>query len=479
MYNNPNGGPFLPSTGRAPPGVASSPKNLGGGGHGGSFAHPANASFSTNGAGPGGSFNHAGPGASPSFQAQQASGSFQVPSNGASFQVPNTAGNNSGSFTGVGSFGHRLPQHTASFTGPPLLTNPAGSPPPHLKGGPAPAPGSFEDVAAANSVTRPLNPGPHFVASTHGSKAECQDQQCAEEECDPQECGDENRAPQDERYLCGLVSRRPLLPFGLVTSTITGATHMVLLQFPILREMCDGACLIRVFFLILYAMTLGCMAYCVYCNAGELKREDHRKAYARLQQASGGTPMSGCAAELEDPPLPKRCHKTWQYTLPIRRYDHYCRWLTNCIGLLNHREFIVMVAGLVMIGVSGALLDFFLVITTAREGRHWLVAFFLALHLAYSVILVSLAGPIFRLHVGFISRNELANEWKRNDFYVITNARTGKRVPVNDLDDDEFNDHFDAFEYDKKRNTFDKDLVSNCWAFWCTPRWTPGQLGEF
>ena len=27
---------------------------------------------------------------------------------------------------------------------------------------------------------------------------------------------------------------------------------------------------------------------------------------------------------------------------PIRRYDHYCRWLTNAVGLLNHREFVAM-----------------------------------------------------------------------------------------------------------------------------------------
>merc|ERR1719510_1109335 len=102
-----------------------------------------------------------------------------------------------------------------------------------------------------------------------------------------------------------------------------------------------------------------------------------------------------------------------------------------------------------------------------------MIAFFLFLHLAYSVMLTALAAPILRLHIGFISRNELANEWKRNEFYVITSARTGKSVPVNDLSDDEFNERFDAFEYDKKRNVYDKNIPSNCWTFWCTPRWTP------
>ena len=68
---------------------------------------------------------------------------------------------------------------------------------------------------------------------------------------------------------------------------------------------------------------------------------------------------------------------------------------------------------------------------------------------------------------------------ERNDYYVLTSARTGKSVPVKELSDDEFNERFDAFEYDKSRNAFDKDTLSNCWTFWCTPRWAPGQLGEF
>mmetsp|Transcript_6318 Transcript_6318/g.16947 ORF Transcript_6318/g.16947 Transcript_6318/m.16947 type:complete len:510 (-) Transcript_6318:120-1649(-) len=509
MYNNPGGSPFLPPTGTRAQGVASSPKSLGGAGTGSFSPPPAHGSISpgpchgnsfTNGsgnfgtpvAGGGSSFANSGPGASPSFQVPNNGGSFQVPNSAASFQVPNTCAglqNPGGSFTGAASFaaGPRLPQ-TASFTGPPILTAPTLSPP-VLKGMRAPRQGaSFEDVIAANSVMRPLNPAAHFgVGHGHGhihglaSKAECQDQQCAEEECDPQECGDENRAPQDEKILCGLISRRPLMPVLLATSTLAGAAMMVLVQFPLVRDLFDGAYFVRTLFIVLYAATLGCMAYCWRCEPGQVNREEQRKAYARLHQAGGCPPAEACSGDgsLEDLPLPKRAHKTWQYPLPIRRYDHYCRWLTNCIGLLNHREFIIMVGGLVATGIFGALVDFVLVVATARDGKHWLIACPVALHLAYSVALVSLAGPILRLHVGFVCRNELANEWKRNDFYVITNARTGKIVPVNDLTDDEFNDQFDNFEYDRSRNAFDKDLAANCLAFWCTPRWTPGQLGEF
>merc|ERR1712050_725616 len=140
---------------------------------------------------------------------------------------------------------------------------------------------------------------------------------------------------------------------------------------------------------------------------------------------------------------------------------------------------IIMCIGLVILGIAGAFLDSILIICALRTGDRLIVCFFLAMHLTYSMILSTLAVPILRLHIGFISRNELANEWKRNDFYVVTSTKTGKSVPVNDLSDDEFNDRFDAFEYDKSSNQFDKDIVTNCMAFWCTPRWAPSQLGDF
>merc|ERR1719277_2520379 len=117
---------------------------------------------------------------------------------------------------------------------------------------------------------------------------------------------------------------------------------------------------------VLYAVTLGCMTYCAFCDPGQMRR----------------------GIDVEPP---ARSHQTWQYKRPIRRYDHYCRWLTNCIGLLNHREFVVMLVGLVLIGILGFLLDLLL-----------------ALHLAYSMALLGLAGPIFKCHFGLVSRNELA-----------------------------------------------------------------------
>jgi len=138
-----------------------------------------------------------------------------------------------------------------------------------------------------------------------------------------------------------------------------------------------------------------------------------------------------------------------------------------------------MCVGLVVIAFSGAILDLVLIFFTSQKGGdQWVVLLGLVLHLTYSAILFCLAAPILKLHIGFISRNETAYEWKRNDHYII-HRNGGEAVHVNDLTDDEFNDRFDSFEYDRSRNKFDKDCRANCWTFWCTSRWSPGQFGEF
>lgn len=255
---------------------------------------------------------------------------------------------------------------------------------------------------------------------------------------------------------------------------------MMMLQFPLARDLFDGAYFTRGFFLALYAMTLGCMVFCACGDPGQLKREDLRRAYARLGQTNSALSTNADGPDTEeDLPQPSRAHKTWLYNNPIRRYDHYCRWLTNAIGLLNHREFVLMLIGLNTIGVTGSMLDIVLIVLISRDGSHWGKAFLLIMHLSYSAIVVALAGPILRQHVGFVARNELCDDWKRNRFQVATSARTGESVPVNDLSDDEFNELFDIFQYDAKRNPWDKGALSNCCAFWCTPRWPSSQMGDF
>ena len=93
------------------------------------------------------------------------------------------------------------------------------------------------------------------------------------------------------------------------------------------------------------------------------------------------------------------------------------RWINNTIGLHNHREFVIMVGTLLLIaflgmGIDLVLLSSFLGTIASQTFRpSEIVSMVLvALHLGYCFALLALAGPILRIHVGLISRNELAQE---------------------------------------------------------------------
>ncbi|CAK9085930.1 unnamed protein product [Durusdinium trenchii] len=335
--------------------------------------------------------------------------------------------------------------------------------------------GLLEEAAASVPSTLPIpgthpggaqSPVPRLASGTHRAQrtASCtdpQEQQCAEEECDADECGDERKPPADSVDCFGN-DKRPYLPLMLLGSTLIGALHMLLIEFPIIRELAWGYEL-RAFFMCLYALTLYCLVYCVLCDPGKLAVKE-MEAFTHAHSVGE---------------LPRRCHKMWLFKQPIRRYDHYCRWLTNAVGLLNHREFVTMLAGLLMIGLCGCIIDFILIIWTSSEGRHF-TGFLLIMHLTYSVILSLLTGPILRLHITFVTRNELANEYKHNLFHVLRDV-TGKAVPVNELEDAEFNAGLDEdrFEYDPSLNAFDRGWPTNCINFWCVARWPSNQFGEF
>lgn len=311
--------------------------------------------------------------------------------------------------------------------------------------------------------------------------------QCAEEECDVEECGDENHAPKNrETHICGL-DTRPVLPLLLLTSTSSAGACMLAFQAPLWDRMFGGAIIPAILFGCLLAVTLGCMIYCIICDPGMLRRSSRRQAGTGSEdlqsEPASFEPLHPKAQshQSEEPPLPKRAQKTWLYKLPIRRYDHYCRWVMNCIGLLNHREFIVLCIGLVVIGIVGVVVDVVLIIAIPiLDSLSLGIEVYLVAHLVYSIAVIALTAPILHIHVGLISRNELAADWKRNDFYIITRSTSGTiDKPVNQLDEDEFNERFDSFAYDEKSNHFDHGCAQNCWDFWCIPRWSKDQLGDF
>ena len=103
------------------------------------------------------------------------------------------------------------------------------------------------------------------------------------------------------------------------------------------------------------------MAYCACADPGQVKQTRKMKI-----GAVGGM-------DIEEG-IHRRAHKSWQYSRPIRRYDHCCKWVKNddvfeyfwpiCNNdrLLNHREFVIMVAGLLLIEVLGIMVDIWLAI---------------------------------------------------------------------------------------------------------------------
>jgi hypothetical protein len=312
-------------------------------------------------------------------------------------------------------------------------------------------------------------------------KAECQEE-CAEEECvDSEQCGNEQRPPKPEQLCCG-IDTRPFLPLALTLSTLCGLICFLLIQVPMESRMYG----VEEFTLYaitvpIYAITLYCLAFSALMDPGQLPKDYQPPPGAPLINSSSNNNDSTDAEEEEavDRALPRRAHKCWQYKRPIRRYDHYCRWLTNVIGLMNHREFIIMVVGLVLIGLLGIVRDCVLLVAMYREGNLWGSSVFVVLHLAYSIGMTGLAGPILKIHIGLVSRNEVAHEWKKNSHYIVRQCKHGENFAVNALSDDEFNSLFDSFVYDNTKNPLDKGCPGNCWNFWCTPRWSSDQLGEF
>ncbi|CAJ1420874.1 unnamed protein product [Effrenium voratum] len=290
-----------------------------------------------------------------------------------------------------------------------------------------------------------------------------------EEDCDKEKFGAEEKGPREEK-VCGL-DPKPALPAALAASTLMGGLCMMVLQIPLLSQITHWPRMVlSVSFALLCAVTLGCMIYCIFADPGQARKTRNAPHASDLEEAK-----------------PTRTHKSWLYSRPIRRYDHYCRWLMNVIGLLNHREFFVMLLGLASIALLGLVVDLFLAVAflanLAETGatKTSAAALGVGLHLAYSVVLMRFEGPILLIHVGLISRNETANEWKKDIFYVAYNTKHGDKVPVEDLDSDEHNELFDrqAFVYDPTRNSFDRGCPTNWWNFWCKPRWSEAEQGDF
>eukprot|EP00927_Polykrikos_kofoidii_P078606 TRINITY_DN75410_c0_g1_i1.p1 TRINITY_DN75410_c0_g1~~TRINITY_DN75410_c0_g1_i1.p1 ORF type:complete len:380 (-),score=55.49 TRINITY_DN75410_c0_g1_i1:38-1177(-) len=262
----------------------------------------------------------------------------------------------------------------------------------------------------------------------------------------------------DIPMVCG-ADKRPFFPAVLVVSLLWSVA-MLSVQSSFMADMFGGAFRWTTAFLLVYIVTIVCMAYTALADPGTMSEDMFVKWQAKQVQ------------------LPARAHKHWLYRRPILRFHQYCRWVTNCVGLRNHREYMIMVAGFVIIAVTDVIVDSVLFIARLTSGS-WVSEIIVLAHLIYSGYFAYYTIPLLRLHSAFVFKNELTQEWKTDDFYVVPDKVTGEPVWVNDLDEEEFDDRFDEFQYDPSRNRFDKGWQHNCWVFWCTPRHDPTELGEF
>jgi len=259
---------------------------------------------------------------------------------------------------------------------------------------------------------------------------------------------------------CGLSKPRQL-PMLLIVSMILGATCMAWLQRDLFGKLLGSKIVYDAVLLSLYGVTFGLMTFTALRDPGMISNAMHSDW------------VSGQAD------LPKRTYNDESCERPILRYDHYCRWINNWIGLYNHRSFIVMAMFLSVVACIGVLADVAL-LAFCWHTTDWWQKGCLLLHCAYSLAFAYYVLPIFRQHIRFVSRNELAQDWKSDAFYIVHHAVTGEPIAVNTLEDEEeYNAYFDTFQYDGTRNPWDEGCPKNCRIFWCTPRWTDGQLGEF
>ena len=121
-----------------------------------------------------------------------------------------------------------------------------------------------------------------------------------------------------------------------------------MVHIPMLTELTGWNCTI---FLTIAAMIFGPTLLCMLWVA----RVDPGLWVARVDPGQITENIEDQGAEPAE--LPKRTHKSRLYPKPIRRYDHYCRWLQNVVGLMNHREFMMMLIGWTLVAVLGVVID--------------------------------------------------------------------------------------------------------------------------
>ena len=158
---------------------------------------------------------------------------------------------------------------------------------------------------------------PTLLTSTKPANQQNADKESRADEgwLDDDESGSEDKGPSQDYTFFG-IDFKPVLPACLAVSTVIGGLCMLLVQIPMLSRFTTTLSQVWLSapFVVIYGIVLGCMAYCAYADPGQVKKTRKMKI-----DAVGGM-------DIEEG-IPRRAHKSWQYSRPIRRYDHYCKWV--------------------------------------------------------------------------------------------------------------------------------------------------------
>merc|ERR1712096_9101 len=124
--------------------------------------------------------------------------------------------------------------------------------------------------------------------------------------------------------------------------------------------------------------------------------------------------------------LPNRAFKHWMYDAPVLRFHQHCRWTNNCVGLANHRSYILMMVAFTILALVDACIDgmhvgvklvsFELASVSAKEAS-WDAL--IACHLCYCCYFGWYVVPLCKQHLGFASRNELTKDWQLDLYQVV------------------------------------------------------------
>jgi len=123
----------------------------------------------------------------------------------------------------------------------------------------------------------------------------------------------------------------------------------------------------------------------------------------------------------------------------IERFDHFCPWIGNVVGVRNHKYFVLFTVFTFAVAVEVFISS--VVIGTA-DPHHFKIptherAVALTL-MSYTVVIMLAVGGLMCYHIDLVAQNESTNERLKGTYTL-------------------------------RRNPHNKGIFSNCFSFWCIP----------